>query len=184
MGATTRSVVALVLGAALGLGIAWWTVSDDDSVANTNPAVQKLVGQNIGTLTYPTLAGVPTTIKALHDGRPVLLNFWATWCLPCVLELPSLQRLAATGRFQVITVSFDVRPEIVQQFLTKHGIADKTVLFDRGGQATASTLGVTGVPTTLVVGQDLTVYGVEVGGRTWDHADMQNKLYQILRQER
>jgi thiol-disulfide isomerase/thioredoxin len=56
-------------------------------------------------------AGARMTLASLN-GKPVLINLWATWCAPCVKELPTLDALAAreTGRLAVVTVSQDMAP--------------------------------------------------------------------------
>jgi thiol-disulfide isomerase/thioredoxin len=57
-------------------------------------------------------------------GKPVLLNLWATWCAPCVKELPTLDRLARSGAVQVVAVSQDTGPHAsVVAFLQSHRIA-------------------------------------------------------------
>ena len=57
-------------------------------------------------------------------GKPYLLNLWATWCAPCVTELPTLDRLGQSGRIRVVTVSQDSgEPAKVGRFLTDKGLA-------------------------------------------------------------
>jgi thiol-disulfide isomerase/thioredoxin len=91
-------------------------------------------------------------------GRPVLLNLWATWCLPCVAELPALAALArqtAGGDgLRVVAVSTDRggAPAVLRYFAA-HGIAGLEVWTDPMGVATDA-LRVRGVPTTLVIGPD------------------------------
>jgi len=59
---------------------------------------------------------------AEQTGRPLIVNLWATWCAPCVAELPQLDALAREGRFRVITISQDMtRPEKVAGFLRQRG---------------------------------------------------------------
>ena len=56
-------------------------------------------------------------------GKPVLVNLWASWCAPCVKELPTLDKLAQTGRVQVVAVSQDNGPHAsVLAFLKEHQI--------------------------------------------------------------
>ena len=56
-------------------------------------------------------------------GKPVLVNLWASWCAPCVKELPTLDELARSGRIQVVTVSQDNGPHAsVVAFLKEHQI--------------------------------------------------------------
>jgi thiol-disulfide isomerase/thioredoxin len=151
-----------------------------DEVAN--PLRDKLRGTDLASLAYQAMSGEETTLKSLHNGKPVLVNYWATWCVPCVLELPSLQRLEDQGKFQIITVSFDNDPTLVEKFLKDKNLPHLTVLFDRGGAVTGQKLGISGVPTTLILDQQLVLQGVEEGGREWDHAATIAKIYEDLRQ--
>lgn len=147
----------------------------------SSPLRDRLRGYNLADTTYLTLNGTPTSLQALHNGKPVVLNYWATWCPPCVMELPSLLRLEQQGAFQVITVSFDGNALDVRRFLKDNNLTGLTVLFDRGGALTSPKLGVNGLPTTLILDQTLTVHGVEEGGRAWDHAATTAKIYTDLR---
>ena len=68
-----------------------------------------------------TLEGAPFSLKQLH-GKVVLVNFWATWCEPCITEMPSLQRLrnelAANG-FEVLAVNYQEGPARINGFIQK-----------------------------------------------------------------
>ena len=67
--------------------------------------------------------GKPVTL-ADFKGKPVLVNLWASWCAPCVKELPTLDRLAREGRVKVLAVSEDTGPHAsVVAFLQDHHIA-------------------------------------------------------------
>jgi thiol-disulfide isomerase/thioredoxin len=149
---------------------------------DASPLREKLRGTPMADLTYQAINGDEIALKTLHNGKPVLVNYWATWCVPCVLELPSLQRLEDQGMFQVITVSFDNDPAVVEAFLRDKNLPRLTVLFDRGGANTSQKLGVSGVPTTLILDQQLVLQGLEEGGREWDHASTIAKIYDDLRQ--
>lgn len=68
-------------------------------------------------------AGGRTVTLAAFRGTPVLLNLWATWCGPCVKELPTLDALAGHGgTLRVIALSQDMEPAKVAPFLAQHGI--------------------------------------------------------------
>jgi thiol-disulfide isomerase/thioredoxin len=77
--------------------------------------------------------GAETTLKAFR-GRTVLVNFWATWCAPCLKELPSLDALAgelAGDDFTVVAVAADPKgPAAAQAFLDKLGIENLTLSAD------------------------------------------------------
>jgi thiol-disulfide isomerase/thioredoxin len=67
--------------------------------------------------------GKPVTL-AQFKGKPLLVNLWASWCAPCVKELPTLDRLARTGGIKVLAVSQDSGPHAsVVAFLQEHKIA-------------------------------------------------------------
>ncbi len=81
-------------------------------------------------------------------GRPVVLNFWATWCGPCFEEHPTLVAAArATPNAQFIGVVFQDSEAKIQQFLDERGRAYPTVIDDAG--KTAIAYGVGGVPETF-----------------------------------
>jgi thiol-disulfide isomerase/thioredoxin len=76
------------------------------------------------TASFKDAAGRPVSLAAFH-GRPLLVNLWATWCAPCIAEMPSIDRLAASekGRLEVVAVSQDANGlAAVQPFFTKAGI--------------------------------------------------------------
>ena len=85
-------------------------------------------------------------------GRPVLLNFWASWCEPCRAEMPSLQQAAArhgADRLLVLAINFKESPERALQFVHQTGLT-LPVLLDVDGQA-AKGWGVRLFPTTLSI---------------------------------
>ncbi len=63
---------------------------------------------------FLTPEGKPVTLESFR-GRPLLVNLWATWCGPCVKEMPALDRLAARtkGQLQVLTVNQDAKKQAV-----------------------------------------------------------------------
>ena len=68
-------------------------------------------------------AGKQTSLRSLQHGRFLLVNLWASWCAPCVKELPTLDRLAQSGKIQVLAVSQDDGPHpSVVAFLRAHKI--------------------------------------------------------------
>ena len=94
--------------------------------------------------------GEPSTLAAAA-GKPVLVNLWATWCAPCVKELPTLEALGERpGAPRVIAVSQDVAPRgSVDAFLEKHQLADLEVWHDKE-MALSGKLGAEVLPTTIL----------------------------------
>ena len=85
------------------------------------------------------------------EGKPLLVNIWATWCAPCVKELPTLQAVAArAGAPRVIAVSQDMAPRgSVDAFLDKNKLADLEVWHDPK-MALSSGTGAEVLPTTIL----------------------------------
>lgn len=114
--------------------------------------------------------GRPIKLDA-YRGRLVLLNVWATWCAPCVKELPSLNRLqAALGgdSFQVLLVSVDRKGlEVAAPFLEKLGIKGLRTAADPKSEL-ARALGVAGLPTTLLIDAKGRIIGKMLGDAEWD----------------
>ncbi len=74
--------------------------------------------------TFTDPAGQQLAMRSLI-GQPVLVNLWATWCAPCVAELPALDKLAASqaGKLKVLTISQDSgQPEKAGEFLKQRGV--------------------------------------------------------------
>lgn len=84
-------------------------------------------------------------------GRWVLLNFWATWCAPCVEELPALEALAAryANTFTILTINMREDPAAVQAFMTEHNL-HLPVLLDPDDQ-TLLAYQVQGLPLSILV---------------------------------
>jgi thiol-disulfide isomerase/thioredoxin len=117
--------------------------------------------------TFKTLAGATKTLADFR-GKPVVLNFWATWCIPCVAELPELDHLAATDpTIVVLTVSADRGgAPTVTPFLAAHHITKATVLLDPGNDAVHA-LNVVGFPTTLLIDATGHLRGTLEGPAAW-----------------
>ncbi len=119
---------------------------------------------------FRTAAGDKVTL-ASFKGKVILVNFWATWCVPCIREMPSLDRLQAalgTGKFQIVAASEDrAGPKKALPFLKKLGITQYTSYFDRN-MALASAFGLRGMPTSYLIDGAGNVVGSLAGIAEWD----------------
>ncbi len=126
----------------------------------------------------PEFGFVDATAKdrTLKDwrGKVVLLNLWATWCLPCRKEMPGLERLQAelgSDKFEVIALSVDrTGLEGAKKFLASIKV-EKLGLYADPAARTTSTLKALGMPATLLIDREGREIGRLVGPAEWDSAD-------------
>lgn len=105
------------------------------------------------TRVFGASSGAKTNLPSLH-GKVVVLEFWATWCSPCVADIPVLNSLAASldpAKVQFISID-DEDPALVERFLSKHPISGWVGLDTTG--KTLEAYGVLQRPTTIVIGPD------------------------------
>lgn len=175
-----RRIILLAAVVVFGLAI-WGIIAQRSSEIATQPP---LVGWMKNFIPTPDAGPAPRMplldrngkVSRLADfgGRLVLVNFWATWCLPCVREMPSLLRLhqARGGAdFTVLAVSQDLKGwPAITPFLTRHGLDDLPVLHDPKGEL-ARALGIFGLPTTILLGRDGREIGRLTGIAEWDRPE-------------
>lgn len=154
------AAVAALAGLA-GAGLAWWRYSP-------RPAEVEL-DADFWSLGFDTPAGSRLTLHSLR-GRPVLINFWATWCPPCVEELPLLnafyQENAANG-WQILGLAVD-KPEPVRAFLARQPLAFPVALAGTQGLDLSRKLGnqVGGLPFSVLIGADGAILQRKIGKLT------------------
>jgi thiol-disulfide isomerase/thioredoxin len=132
----------------------------------------QVVNISTDTSEFPFLVdGETERTLANYRGRGVVINFWATWCAPCVREMPALDRLSAelaNDRIAVLALSADYAgAPIVRKFYDKNGINNLEVMVDLKGQV-ARSFKVPGLPTTIMLGADGREAGRVLGIAEWD----------------
>jgi peroxiredoxin len=118
------------------------------------PQISSLAGGSLAPdFTLPDLQGNPVQLSSLR-GKVVLLNFWASWCLPCQAELPDLsalyQEYGAQHNFVVLMINMEEQPGAVQAFAQKFNV-NAPLLLDESGQLSATTYEVRSLPTTMII---------------------------------
>jgi thiol-disulfide isomerase/thioredoxin len=111
-------------------------------------------------------------------GRNVLLNLWATWCVPCRQEMPALDRLEGKlgdDKFEVVTINIDTaRLDRPKAFLSEIGVKNLGFYSDSRAdvfQVLKQDGKVLGLPTTILVGKDGCEIGTMAGPAQWDSGD-------------
>jgi len=122
--------------------------------------------------TVPFLWNGDTT-RTLADfrGKGVVVNFWATWCAPCVREMPALDRLSAEvfgDGIVVLAMSSDRGgAAVVSKFYAKRGITSLSVIIDEKSKV-ARAVGISGLPTTVMYDGEGREVGRVIGPAEWD----------------
>lgn len=131
----------------------------------------------------PTLDGSKQTLKAFR-GKVVFLNFWATWCPPCVHEMPSMERLYGKLKgpdFILLAVSIDsLGKRVAAPFVKKMNITFP-VLLDQDMEAMRA-FGVRGMPTTFLLDREGEIVHQAVGPRDWDREETVQMIRKIMDQ--
>ena len=140
--------------------------------------LERLFG-NIGILKIPHISR-PVEIKlkdvfgntvSLSDfrGKIVFLNFWATWCPPCIIEMPSMEKLHRRFKdksFVMVAINSQETDALVKSFFEKNKLSF-TALLDSSGEV-GSGFGVNALPTTFVLDKQGRIIGSALGPRDWN----------------
>lgn len=169
-GMVSRSAaVAIALAAALAVS------------CNKHPGPQ--VGKVAPDFVLPDLAGKPHHLADFR-GRVVVLNFWATWCPPCIDEMPSLERLhdALDDKgIAVLAVSVDERFSDIEEFVKKYGLT-LTVLHDDGKKVSRK-YQTFKYPETYILDREGRLKSKVVGPRDWSAPTVIRDLVELAKQE-
>jgi len=149
-----------------------WVLDDGEMLMASRGAVaveyNRLVAGDLAPpLLAKTLDGKPFDLNA-YKGKYVLLDFWATWCGPCVAELPRLQDVhevyGRDGQFALVSLTLDDEVAAPMQFAKDKGMPwTQVFLGDKPGQEVLKNYGVESIPATVLIGPDGKV--IETGMR-------------------
>lgn len=141
-----------------GVGLAWWK--------HTPAPLDDAAAMRLWQMDFETPSGAALSMPSLK-GRPLLLNFWATWCPPCVEELPLLDAFFkenATKGWQVLGMAVD-KIGAVNDFMARQPLSFPIVLAGLDGVGLSKSLGNGGggLPFTVVFGADGSVLDRKMG---------------------
>ena len=146
---TAMYATVAALAAMAGAGVAWKRQAWQDSGGIASDVMSAFWAAEFDT---PTGESLPMTS---FQGRPLVINFWATWCTPCVEEMPLIDAFFRENQeksWQVLGLAID-QPSRVRQFLSQFPVSYKIGLAGLTGTELGKTLGneVGGLPFTVVL---------------------------------
>jgi len=155
-------LIGLALVAPLIGLLGWGFTSDPHSMD------KPLVGKQAPSFTLPRLADGADIGSETLLGKPVVVNFWATWCVPCAQEHPNLVEAAKRwgDDVQFVGIVYQDKNEAVEAWLDRHGGRAYPTLIDVNAKA-AIAYGVYGVPETYFIGADGVIRDKHVGPIPW-----------------
>ena len=125
--------------------------------------------------------GEGTVTDSTYLGRVTYLDFWASWCGPCRLSLPALNRLSQEfddADFGVVAISVDYVDEDALDFLKRYPV-DYPVAIDKTGNS-GRDFAVAGMPSGYLIGRDGLIREVHVGFRKGDEAILRDKIQHLI----
>lgn len=125
--------------------------------------------------------GKPVTLSQFK-GKPLIVNFWATWCPVCVRKMSTLNALAVAFEEQggkVITISEDTSLGTVAAYFKSRGYGNLPIYLDSGGQLMTS-FGVSGLPTSIFIDEHGKEVSRIVGGVDWGSSEVHDAIFKLF----
>ena len=169
-----------LVGLALVVGFAWLSRDRFEPVVTGQPAPRFHVS---------ALDGRPVTLDP-YRGKVVLLNVWATWCAPCLEEMPSMERLyreMAGQDFEILVVSVDnavdgaVPRDALEKFAQQLGLTFPILHSPPDSPDDIQRVyATTGVPESFLIGKDGVIYRRLSGATSWDSPQYREQILRLL----
>lgn len=155
-------VVAALVLAGLGTYGERWGLRE---IASDGSASVGRVGEPAPAFTARTLDGSTASLEEFR-GRVVVVNFWATWCGPCRVEMPEFERYQAQmgGQVAILGVNLQEPPSLIEPFVRQYGLTFP-ILLDESGTI-ASLYRVTGLPMSVILDRSGIVRERVIGAMT------------------
>jgi thiol-disulfide isomerase/thioredoxin len=176
-------VAATALALVAAVGVAMWLGADDESSANGDPSESESyeltrageLPASTADVTLAALDGGPDRkLGELLGSKPVVINFYASWCGPCVTEMPAFEQVhqAVGDRVTIIGVAYQDSDEDARATVERTGVTYPT--FGDSGQDAVSYFGGISMPTSVFIDADGTV--VDVRSRALDADELRSAL--------
>lgn len=152
---------------------------------SVDTGIERKKGVDVPDFAFVDLEGVERTL-ADFSGKVIVLNFWASWCPPCIKEFPDLLDITAKYKKDVafVAVSSDYKPENMHRFLDKmraqKPFAENVyITLDENNKITQSLYGAYRIPVTIVISQDFKAVHKFIG-ISWTPEELENVIKTYL----
>lgn len=132
--------------------------------------------------TVPSLTGGAVKFSN-YRGKVVFINFWATWCATCKVEMPSMEKLYQRFKdrgFEMLTISVDKDRSLIEPFMKEYALTFP-VLLDPDSQVAKRKYKTTGVPETFIVNREGIIVHKAIGPRDWATEETMAAFEELLR---
>jgi peroxiredoxin len=157
----------LILLFGMGIGTLFILVGKDINFKFTKPPAVA-AGTPAPDFSFPDLDGKIVSLSD-YKGKLVLLNIWATWCRPCVSEMPSMEKLYNKFKkedFEILAVSIDTKgKKVVAPFMELHNLSFKALLDTQGTIQEAYRT--TGIPESFIIDKNGVIIKKVIGPLNW-----------------
>ncbi len=171
-----RFIVFIIIAVAIGILLQRYV-----SFINRSHKTLILVGDSAPVFTFPGLDGKMVSLTD-YRGKVVFLNIWATWCLPCREEMPSMEKLYQKLKgedFEILAVSIDVTgAKAVGPFMKEYGLSFPALLDTRG--TIQNLYGTTGIPESYIIGREGFVEEIVIGPKDWSTPEVVRFFRELL----
>lgn len=177
---TTARLLNTALFAAVALIGYGLTVHLDNGTPPTPAKMEKQNSETIASFSFTDLSGTKHDLKDFRD-KIVIINFWATWCAPCVVEFPALLELAAKNKNDVVLIalSSDMDETTIRNFLKKQAAPGTNVYIAHDSQnLTLKQFGISQLPETIITDRALKKQ-VKLIGAEWSPIKVQKIIDSI-----
>jgi len=143
-----RNFILILLTATIGVAIlnASSSIEDTTVISNINNGI-----------TIDSLKKIESLSVNSFEGEFVVLNLWASWCIPCQNEVEELKKISEKNNISVIGVLVDDSPSNGKDFISKYKISYENILEEQESDLILSQFSWSGIPTTLVLDKNLTI---------------------------
>jgi len=143
-----RNFILILLTATIGVAIlnASSSIEDTTVISDINNGI-----------TIDSLKKIESLSVNSFEGEFVVLNLWASWCIPCQNEVEELKKISEKNNISVIGILVDDSPSNGKDFISKYKISYENILEEQESDLILSQFSWSGIPTTLVLDKNLTI---------------------------